>query len=176
MSRIARAVVATLALAGCGAHTQVRNGVYQTEHTAYRLGELGPSWQRHQSDADLAFYDRALDAMIMVNSECPAAHDAPLTVAANTLLIGFTERQTLVEERVPMNGREALHRRVRAKLDGAPLVLDLYVMKKDECLYDLVYLAPPATAPRGAPDFARLVAGFDTVEGQTVARREGAAP
>jgi hypothetical protein len=78
----------------------------------------------------------------------------------------------LAEERVPMRGREALHRRVRAKLDGALLVLDLYVLKKDDCLYDLVYLAPPATALRGAADFARLVGGFDPVPAQTVARRD----
>lgn len=64
--------------------------------------------------------------MIIVNSECPMKHDAPLNVAANTLLIGFTERQTLRDERVTLSGREALHRRVRAKLDGVPLVLDLW--------------------------------------------------
>ena len=168
------AVVTLLAVAigGCGAHTQLRGGVYETPHGAYRLGALGEEWQRHDSDADVAFYDAALDAMIMVNGECPMEHDAPLSVAANTLLLGFTDRQLLAEERVPMRGREALHRRVRAKLDGAPLVLDLYVLKKDDCLYDLVYLAPPATAAHGAADFARLVDGFDPVPAQTVARRD----
>ncbi len=109
--------------------------------------------------------------MIMVDSECPMEHDAPLPVAANTLLIGFTDRRTLAEERVSLSGREALHRRVRAKLDGVPLALDLYVVKKDDCLYDLVDLAPPDSAPRGAADFDRLVAGFDTVEAERLARR-----
>lgn len=169
---LAAALAALAASAGCAAHTRLRGGVYQAEHTAYRLGPLGAGWQRHESDADLAFYDRALDAMIMVNSECPMEHDAPLPVAANTLLIGFTDRQVLAEERVPMLGREALHRRLRARLDGAPLELDLFVLKKDDCLYDLVYLAPPSSAASGAADFARLVSGFDVVEGSTVARRE----
>ncbi len=163
-----------LVAAGCGAHTTVAGGVYHAAHTSYRLGPLGAGWQRHDSDADLAFYDRDLDAMIMVNSECPMQHEAPLEVAANTLTIGFTEKQTLREERVPLSGREALHRRVRAKLDGVPLLIDLFVLKKDECLYDLVYLAPPDSAGRGVADFGRLVAGFDTVEGERLARRAGA--
>ncbi len=57
-----------------------------------------------------------------------------------------------------------------------PLALDLYVLKKDDCLYDLVYLAPPDTAPRGAADFGRLVAGFDTVAGGERLARRGSEP
>ena len=158
---LAAALVAPVC--GCGAHTTAPGEVHHAEGTSYRLGPLAPRWQPHPSDADASFYDRDLDAMIMVNSECPPAHDAPLEVAANTLLLGFTERQMLKSELVPLAGREALHRRLRAKLDGAPLALDLFVLKKDGCLYDLVYLAPPDRAGRGAPDFERFVAGFDTV-------------
>ena len=166
-----RCALIAVIVAGCAAHGELRDGVYQAAHTTYRLGPLGAGWQRHDSDADLAFYDAALDAMIMVNSECPATHDAPLNVAANTLLLGFTDRQLVAEERVPLAGREALHRRLHAKLDGAPLTLDLYVLKKDDCLYDLVYLAPPDRVGRGVADFARFVDGFDTVAGERLARR-----
>lgn len=173
MTRALPIALLVLFVAACGAHTTVSGGVYHAAHTSYRLGTLGPGWRPHDSDADVAFYDRDLDAMIMVNSECPMQHDAPLEVAANTLLIGFTDKQLLRQERVPLSGREALHRRVRAKLDGVPLLLDLFVLKKDECLYDLVYLAPPDSAGRGAADFGRLVAGFDTVEGERLARRAG---
>jgi hypothetical protein len=164
------------AIGGCGAHTTVTGNVYHASRTSYRLGALGPRWQPHSSDADVAFYDPELDAIIMVNSECPAEHDAPLKVAANTLLLGFTERETLKEEVVPLAGREALHRRLRAKLDGVPLTLDLFVVKKDDCLYDLVYLAPPDTAGRGVADFGRLVSGFDTVESERLAGRSVARP
>jgi hypothetical protein len=167
-------VAAAFACAGCAAHTSFREGVYHASNTSYRLGALASPWERHESEADVAFYHRELDAIIMVASECPMEHDAPLSVAANTLLLGFTDRETLAEEKVPLAGREALHRRLRAKLDGAPLALDLYVLKKDGCLYDLVYLAPPENAARGEADFRRLVAGFQTVvEGERVARSKG---
>jgi hypothetical protein len=174
-----RAAVVGLMLAwsaGCGAHANLRDGVYHTAHAAFRLGALGPGWQRQSSDADVAFYEPELDAMIMANSECLAEHDAPLQVASNALLIGFTERQIVHEELVPLAGREALHRRLRVKLDGVPLTLDVFVLKKDGCIYDLVYLSPPETVTRGAADFVRFVDGFDTVNQERLARRSAKTP
>ena len=48
----------------------------------------------------------------------------------------------------------------KATLDGAPVELDAWVLKKDGCVYDLVYAAPPSRFAAGAPAFARFVAGF----------------
>jgi hypothetical protein len=160
---------------GC-APQRLRDGVYHGKRTTYRLGPLGPAWQRHESQADLAFFQPQLDAMIMVNTECPAAHDPPLQVAANTLLIGFTDRQVVSEATVLLAGREALHRQLRAKLDGQLLVVEVFVLKKNDCLYDLVYLSPPETAARGREEFDRFVAGFETADGAEMARRGSAPP
>jgi hypothetical protein len=171
MSRLALMLTLIFASsAGCASHF-LRGGIYRGERTSYRLGPLGPAWQRHDSEADLSFFAPELDAVIMVNAECPAEHDPPLPVAANTLLIGFTDRQIVHEESVPLAGRQALHRRVRARLDGVPLAIDTFVLKKDDCLYDFVYLSPPESAARGVPDFERVVSGFDTVGGERTARR-----
>jgi hypothetical protein len=156
---------------GCARGARLEGGTYHAAHTSFRLGGLGPGWERHTSDADVAFYQADLDAMIMVNSDCSVDEDAPLKVAGNSLLIGFTERQIVGEELVQLAGREALHRRLRAKLDGVPLTIDMFVLKKDGCLYDLVYLAPPQTSARGAPEFARFVQSFTTEEGTRTARR-----
>jgi hypothetical protein len=169
------ALLALLVATSAGCATEhLRNGVYHGKRTTYRLGPLGPAWQRHDSQADLAFFEPQLDAMIMVNTECPAAHDPPLNVAANTLLIGFTDRQVVDEGPVQLAGREGLHRHLRAKLDGQLLVVDVFVLKKDGCLYDLVYVSPPATAARGRVEFERFVAGFDTAGGTELAGRASA--
>jgi hypothetical protein len=40
--------------------------------------------------------------------------------------------------------------------------LELLVLKKDGCVYDFSYIAPPALFERHAADFDRLVAGFHT--------------
>jgi hypothetical protein len=49
---------------------------------------------------------------------------------------------------------------MRAKLDGVPMQYDIYVMKKDGCVYDLVYVAPPARFTAGAADFERFALGL----------------
>jgi hypothetical protein len=65
---------------------------------------------------------------------------------------------------VPFDGREAMHTSLVAKLDGVPMAYDVWVLKKDGCVYDLLYLAPPADVDRGIEAFHRLVRGFTTVD------------
>jgi hypothetical protein len=168
-----RRVLLLALVAGCG-HTTLDGRSWRGVEGAFRIGTLGPGWHRVDGDADLSLFNPTFDAAIMANVECKKERDAPLTVLANTLLIGFEDRRILREERVRMAGREALHQEIAAKLDGAALRLDTYVLKKDECVYDLVYLAPPAGYARGRADFDVFVAGFDTrPSGRQLARGGG---
>jgi len=57
--------------------------------------------------------------------------------------MGTTAREFESQRVFPFDGREAMRSILRAKLDGVPLQYDILVMKKDGCLYDLVYVAPP---------------------------------
>jgi hypothetical protein len=74
--------------------------------------------------------------------------------------MGTTERDFVSQETLPLDDREALHTLMRAKLDGVPMQYDIYVMKKDGCVYDLVYVAPPARFTAGAADFERFALGL----------------
>ena len=56
--------------------------------------------------------------------------------------------------------REARHVVVRARLDGVPRTIELYVMKKDGCVYDLGYVAPPDRYESGRGAFDAFVRGF----------------
>jgi hypothetical protein len=76
--------------------------------------------------------------------------------------MGTTERTFETEEVIPFDRREAMHSVMRAKLDGVPMQYDIYVMKKDGCLYDLVYVAPPGRFADGASDFERFARGLRT--------------
>ncbi len=76
--------------------------------------------------------------------------------------MGTTEREFDAQDTVPFDGREALHTLLRAKLDGVPMQYDIYVMKKDGCVYDLVYVAPPGHFADGAADFERFATGLRT--------------
>ena len=103
----------------------------------------------------------------MVNARCRSA-DArtPLLALTTQLLIGSTEREVARQEVEPFDGREALHTTLRAKYDGVPMQLDVYVLSKDGCTYDFVRVAPKSD---GEPAFEGWVRGFRTLPGSGVA-------
>jgi hypothetical protein len=74
--------------------------------------------------------------------------------------MGFTEREELSQQLLPLDGREALRSRHTAKLDGVPVELELVVLKKDGCVFDFTYVAPPGQAEARMADFDALLAGF----------------
>jgi hypothetical protein len=53
-----------------------------------------------------------------------------------------------------------MHTVVVAKLDGVPKKFDVWVLKKDGCVYDLYYIAPPDRYESGVGDFEGFVHGF----------------
>jgi hypothetical protein len=55
-----------------------------------------------------------------------------------------------------------MHTVLDAKLDGVRMSYDIYVLKKDQCVYDFVYVAEPSRFEQGAPAFEQFVSGFRT--------------
>jgi hypothetical protein len=161
-----------LAIAACGG---ARGGtfdgqIYRSGPVAFRVGPVPSGWRLVEvHDESLAFRDEAHAASILVNARCKKVDEAtPLSALTNHLLMGSTEREFLVQEPVEFDAREALHTRVNAKWDGVPLALDIYVLSKDGCVYDFVYMGDPAAFAEGSPAFERFVRGFATLPGSGV--------
>lgn len=158
---------AVLGCGGRGAHLHGR--IYEDAEARYQIGDLGGSWEPlHVADAnDLAWADRGTEAIVQVNASCDPGADIPLSVLTNHLLAGFTARDVREQAVVPMDGREALRTHVVARLDGVPRELLFYVMKKDECVYDLALIAPEGAAFESAlVRFEPFVQGFTTEVGR----------
>jgi hypothetical protein len=151
-----------LLLAAC-AHTYYDPAARRlcSRNVCYRMGEL-PGWQLlRQKGAEIAFYQEHFDAVAQANATCrDEAEAASLEVLMRHLLIGYTEVQVHKKETLPLDGREALHQVVAARLDGVPMVLDLYVIKRNGCIFDLSLAAKPDGYPAALPDFSRFVSGF----------------
>jgi hypothetical protein len=133
----------------------------------YEVGPLGSGWRTvHKEAAQIGFFNDATGAVIQSNATCrDDAEAAPLDALTRQLLIGYTERHILESHTVPLAGREALRTRVAAKLDGVPIMLELYVLKRNGCVFDLSYVAPPDSYARSERDFARFVSGFADARG-----------
>lgn len=153
-------------LAACGKEAWDGN-VYHAGRASFRTGPVPASWERVSLEgAMLAFRDRNSGATMNLYSRCGRdGDDVPLTALTNHLLIGFTERVYDSQKVVPLDGREAMHTIVHAKLDGVPVALAMYVLKKDGCVYDLVWVAPPERFESGLSSFDTFVSGFGTTGG-----------
>jgi hypothetical protein len=165
----ARAARISLALAasGCGASASFEGGVYRDHDVSFRLQGAPREWRSVRvSDADVVFRDDAHEASVLINGRCiPESADAPLNALTEHLIMGTTDRQFSVEETLAFDAREARHSVLRAKLDGVVMGYDLYVMKKNGCVYDLVYVGDPERMQAGMPAFEQFARGFHTLEG-----------
>lgn len=154
------AFIAVAALGACGG-ASFEKGVYRDDEAAYRVGSL-PGWKRADvDDNDLAFYREGIGT-ISVNATCDQYEDVPHAALVNHLLFGTTRRQFRTEEMLTLDGRGAYHVLVSAELDGVAMLLDVYVIKKDGCVYDLSLIASETTHPQAVDDFQAFVQHFST--------------
>lgn len=163
--RLGTWLLVSLCTIGCATTGTLKNGVYHGSETSYRIGPVGQGWTRvtvdHQND--LAWHSTAKGAVMHVDSTCDPAFDIPLIALRTHLLIGFTDREIVSEETLPMDGREALRTHARAKLDGVPRDILLQILKKDGCVYDFGLITPPGPSFEEAlEDFDDMLAGFTT--------------
>lgn len=154
---------ALLGAAGCSAGLQ--GDVYRGDGFAFRIAPPPDTWKRvEMTHAALAYRDDGDDATVLVNGRCGVdGEDVPLAALTQHLFLRFTERDVIDQAVVPFDHREAMHTVLVAKLDGVPMKFDVWVLKKDGCVYDLGYMAPPGRFTGGAEAFERFVRGFSTV-------------
>jgi hypothetical protein len=158
--------VGALVAVGCATTGTLENGVYKGPQATYEIGPIGPGWKRLSvSDQnDLAWHNADKEAVMHVDAKCDPSLDIPLTALRAHLMIGFTEREILSEETVPMDGREALRTHFTARLDGVPREILMQILKKNYCVYDFALITPPGPAFESAlGDFDTLVEGFHTI-------------
>ena len=164
MARVAISLwLGSACLLGCGAGA-LHDGVYEGEQARYRVGPLPPEWRLVQvADNDLAFHRHGMGT-ISVNSTCSDYEDVPESALVNHLLFDTTERRFLQEETVTLDGRGARHVIVQVELDGVPVEVELFVLKKDGCVFDLGHVRSRGSDPAARNSFLAFVARFAVLE------------
>jgi hypothetical protein len=165
MRRLLRPLLLAVVLgtAGCGAG--LTGDTFHGDGFAFRIGALPAGWERVEvSHAALAFRDARDGGTIVLNGRCGVdGEDVPLAALTQHLFLRFTEREILEQTVVPFDRREAMRTILTAKLDGVPMQFDVWVLKKDGCVYDLAFMAAPPRFARGASEFEHFVRAFATV-------------
>lgn len=156
----------TVSAAGCSGWVGYGNTYYKRRGAAheatYQFGLPGPAWQPlKQKGAQVAWYNEGLGAAIVLDSQCDMHGDSSLEQFTDHLRIDFREWEILSQEQVTLVQRDAVRTVVLASIDGViKTQMEIWVVKKNGCLFDLEYIAPPRTFETGRVDFAQVVAGF----------------
>jgi hypothetical protein len=156
--------VVAFGASGCGA-TTFDGRVYKNADLSFRLADVPAGWRRIDADdALLAFRDDADLASVVLNGRCGRdGDDVPLVSLTHHLFLSFTDRVIDSEEKVSLDGREALRTELTAKLDGVPMHFVVFVLKKNGCVYDFAQIAPPNPSRESRDQFIRFVQGFATI-------------
>lgn len=155
-------VGAMVALAGC-AGSRIESGVYHSSK-GYRIVPPGAAWTLvTESGADLELRHRTERAAMLANADCePAPARRPLDVLTRQLLLGLRDRVVVEDGEVSLGGRRAAHAVLEGRMgrDAEPMRIEAFVTKDARCVYDFLYVAPPAAFDALRPDFEGFVGTF----------------
>lgn len=157
------AALAGLLAHGCAGGSAVKDdGTVRSDVANYQIKAPAGGWSEVSvGNSDAAWVHETYHATLMVNALCEGVDDAPLTALTNHLLFGTTDREFVSQEEVMVSRRAALESTVNFKLDGVPRRMKALVMKKDGCVYDIVYAAPPEKFDEGLSGYTALRSNFD---------------
>ena len=130
----------------------------------YDLGAPGAGWSSvRPGGADQAWVNQTLGGTIYADSNCAERYDdSPLAKLLDSLTLGIATGDPIRQEPRTMDGRDALMRVSQGALDGVPVMVGAVVSKKDNCVYDVIYVAPPASFDRGWDAFEAVTGRFQT--------------
>src|SRR5262245_56345485 len=160
MNRIFLGVLVAFPLA-CAHQGGFSGGFFVKSDVRYYVGNIPAGWRlKSFKNNDIAYVSEDAAHIISVNATCEGYEDASLEVLTRHLVIGFTERKLLHQELRMLDGREALASRYLLKMDGVPVELMLVVIKKDKCVYDFWYIAPPGRFEEKLGTFEEILKRF----------------
>lgn len=114
---------------------------------------------------DVAFQSAQTAAVVSINSSCRPSTEtespqSDLRVLANQLTYGITDISHRAERNLTVQSLPALETQLQGRMNGNDISLKAIVLKKNTCIYDLLYMAPPAHFADNEPDFDHFVASL----------------
>ena len=114
-----------------------------------------------EKGAQVLWVHESMPALIHLRAQCEMHGDSSLESFTDHLRIDFREWKLLSQEPTTVAGRDAMHSIILASIDGGvETQMELIVVKKNGCLFDLQYIAAPEDFERGRAAYQQVVADF----------------
>lgn len=109
---------------------------------------------------DVAFQSTKTAAVISINSSCRLGAEADhgdLRTLSNQLTYGISDVSHRAEQNLTVQAVPALQTSLQGRMNGNEIALKAIVLKRNSCVYDLLYMAPPQHFADNEQDFDRFV-------------------
>jgi len=113
--------------------------------------------------SDVAFQRIGSSSIIALNSACRTrleADEKSLRDLTHELLLGISEVTQRVEQNLTIQSTPALRTSLQGRINGNPISMRTLVLRRNSCVYDLLYMAPPAKFVQDESDFDKFVASL----------------
>jgi len=156
-----RMIIAALLFTACGPKQSK-----EARNSGLKYSVIAPTgaWSKVKpGGADKAWFHQDYGATIYFDSNCKERfEDGTLGDLLTHLTFGLAQNDPLREESMTLDGRDALLRVYDGRIDGVGVRVGAVVTKKDMCIYDGIYIAPPGSFDEGWGSFVEVLSGFQT--------------
>jgi hypothetical protein len=127
--------------------------------------------QGSTESSDIAYQSKATASIISMNTACRPTlkwedkatqeqREQHLREFTRQLLLGISDIHDRKEEFIQVQSVPALKTTLVGQLSGQTTQLRTVVLRHEDCIYDLMYIARPSYFEKNEPDFARFVASL----------------
>jgi hypothetical protein len=135
--------------------------VYRDPQDRFSIQRPAARWHSYPVEgAALAFRSPELSGALGLRVDCSSPEPGPLLAVARHLFFGLSQAEIAFREPLVLSGASGMRTRLRARLDDRPVEVDGITVRRQGCLYDFMYVAPPDRFDRGRADFDAFVASW----------------
>lgn len=93
--------------------------------------------------ADIAYENPKTGSIISINSLCRKYTNSSLEESTTNLVRGINDRQTLRQEKIKVDGADALDSTFSGNVDNVEINIRTVVLIKNHCNFDFIYVVVP---------------------------------
>lgn len=114
--------------------------------------------------ADITYQSSRSGSIISIDSACRSNSMKPQEVnlgqLTNQLLLGISNLRNKKEENLTIENETALQTTIEGEIEHQLMNLKTVVLKKNNCIYDFMYIARPENFKENEKDFSQFVYSF----------------